>query len=194
MIVKLNVGGSLFLTNRETLVDSGVNMLSAMIRHENPAQQVDGYYFIDRDPHIFRWILNYLRGSKVLPRSGSTEISLLREEAEFFALDGLVTQIQHILCPSFTKGDNVVVRGHKYTIMSVEENGYKMTRLGKIYPIPASENVEQTQLEIGDVVMAYHVPSNKRQPGTCMAIRGKNCTIKFDQFGQFDCKDSGVRF
>ena len=70
-----------------------------------------------------------------------------------------------------------------------------MTRLGKCFQVKASENMEKTFVEIGDVVMAYHKPSRKRLPGICMAIEGKNCVIQFNGgLGQETVKDSGVRF
>lgn len=192
MIIKLNVGGRIFLTDEETL---SRGMLGALIKHQNPAQQVDGHHFIDRDPDTFRWILNYLRGSQVLPPKHSTDIQLIREEAEYFALDQLAARIQHMSCPSFSKGDNVTVRGSKFTILAVSESGYKVTRLGKCFQVNASENVEKTVVEVGDVVMAYHKPSSKRIPGICMAIEGKNRVIQFNgDLGQEDVKDSGVRF
>jgi len=195
MIVKLNVGGRVFLTAKETLTDRGANMLSVMIEHQNPAQVVDGHYFIDRDPETFRWVLNYLRGSRVLPPKNSTQMLLLKEEAEYFALDELSTRIQHTICPSFAKGDHVLVRGSKFTIMATSEAGYKVTRLGKYFQISSAENVETTNVEIGDVVMAWHMPSNKRRPGICMAITGRKKVIQFNgDFGQADCADSGVRF
>lgn len=194
MIIKLNVGGRVFLTSEETLTGT-YSMLSVLVQHPNPAQLIDGHYFIDRDPDTFRWILNYLRGSTVLPPRDSTEILLVKEEAEYFALNQLAARIQHMWCPSFTKGDNVTVRGSKFTILSTLESGYKVTRLGKCFQVNASENVEKTTVQIGDVVMAYHKPSRKRLPGICMAIAGKNRVIQFNgDFGQEDVQDSGVRF
>lgn len=194
-LVKLNVGGHVFLTTKSTLIDSGTNMLSAMIQHSNPAQLIDGHYFIDRDPGTFRWILSYLRGSKVLPPKDSNEIALLREEAEYFALDELLIRIQHMVCPSFSKGDLVLVRSNKFTIIDVSETGYKVTRLGKLFTINSSENVEKCTIEIGDVVMAYHKHKHKRIPGVCMSIDGKKYVIQFqgDQ-GQEVCLQSGIRF
>jgi hypothetical protein len=195
MIVKLNVGGCVFVTTKSTLTDSGMNMLSAMIQHANPAQLVDGHYFIDRDPKTFRWVLNYLRGSQVLPRKDSNEIALLKEEAAYFALDELTNRIQHMLYPMFSKGDPVLVRGTKFTIIDVCESGYKVTRLGKCFQISSSENVERCTIEIGDVVMAYHKVRHKRIPGVCMCIDGKKFVIQFQgEEGQEDCLQSGIRF
>ena len=195
MLVKLNVGGHVFWTSRETLTGQGQNMLSIMIQHENPGQRIGDAYFIDRDPKTFRWILNFLRGSKVLPPKDSVEMELIREEAEYFAIDSLLFRIQHMLCPSFSKGDSILVRGSKFTIVSVEESGYIVTRLGKNFRIQASENVEPTSIEIGDMVMAYHISSRKRMPGICMAKQNRQYTIQFNgDLGQEDCPFSGVRF
>ena len=195
MIVKLNVGGQVFVTTKETLTARGMNMLAVMIEHPNPAQLIDGHFFIDRDPRTFRWVLNYLRGSRVLPPKNTADMFLLKEEAVYFALDELSTRIQHIVCPSFTKGDHVLVRGSKFTIMAVDCTGYKVTRLGKYFQISSGENVETTGVEVGDVVMAWHKPSNKRKPGICMSTRGKIKLIQFNgDPGQEECADSGVRF
>jgi len=195
MIVKLNVGGRVFLTTKSTLTDSGINMLSAMIQHSNPAQLIDGHYFIDRDPETFRWILSYLRGSKVLPPKESNEMALLKEEAEYFALDELMNRIQHVIYPIFSKGDPVLIRGNKFTIIDVSEGGYKVTRLGKCFQINSSENVERCIIEIGDMVMAYHKAKHKRIPGACMGIDGKKYVIQFQgEESQEDCLQSGIRF
>ena len=110
-------------------------------------------------------------------------------------MDELSIRIQHTICPSVTKGDHVLVRGSKFTIMAVMETGYKVTRMGKYFQISSSENVESTTIKIGDVVMAWHKPSSKRLPGICMAIQGKKMVIQFNgDFGQEECADSGVRF
>lgn len=195
MLVKLNVGGQLFWTSRDTMMSQEPHMLSAMIQHDNPGRLVEDAYFIDRDPVPFRWILNYLRGSKALPPKESVDMVLLKEEAEYFAIENLLSRIQHIMCPSFTKGDGILVRGSKFTILKLEETGYVVTRLGKNFRIDASENVEPTRVEAGDVIMAWHRPSNKRVPGICMAIEGRVITVQFNgDLDQDGCNESGVRF
>lgn len=195
MVVKLNVGGTVYLTTIETLTNRGENMLTALIKHQNPAQMIDGGYFIDRDPLVFRWILLYFRGSNILPLRSSTELWLLREEAEYFAVDGLLTRIQHILSPSFKKKDHVMVRGTKCTIVDVAKNGYVVTRQGKQCNVSSAENVEPTVIEQGDLVMAYTRLSGKHVKGICMSMEDKNYTIQFDrQETQVSCPSSGVRF
>jgi len=195
MLIKLNIGGCIFWTTDETLASRGSNMLSVMIRHENPARLIDGAYFIDRDPKIFRWVLNYLRGSNVLPDKESPKFAMMREEAEYFSIDPLLFKIKHILSPSFQVKENVTARGRKLTIVSVEETGYYATIGGINVKIDASEQVEPTTIDVGDKVMAYHKPSHKRMSGTCVAKQRRTYTILFDgDLGQEDCNVDGVRF
>lgn len=194
-MIKLNVGGTIYLTTRDTLTSRGDCMLSTMVAHPNPARIVDGAYFIDRDPVIFRWLLNYFRGSNVLPPKNSSELEQLREEADFFSVFGLSTRIQHLLCPSFKKEDHITVRGNKFTIVSVQESGYIVTRCGQRYNIPAQENVESTTMEVGDVVMAWPPGDSRRRKGICMRIFKTDCSIQFDgNESCTSCKTSAIRF
>ena len=171
-------------------------MLSAMIKHPNPAHKIDDALFIDRDPTVFKWILNYLRGSTILPPKHTAEMYLLREEAQYFAIDGLLTRIQHVLYPNFEKGDFISVRGSKFTVHSIEKDGYIVLKgpKGK-FRLSLGENVEKTVVELGDEVVAWHKASYKRIPGIVMAIEGKKYTIQFDgELGQEVCDKSGIRF
>lgn len=78
-MITLNVGGQLFVTTRETL---SLGFFKAMI-NSNPSLDT---YFIDRDPTYFRWILNFLRGSKVIPDC-KVEYDQVKVEADFYCLD-----------------------------------------------------------------------------------------------------------
>ena len=205
-IVKLNVGGQIFVTTAETLNNKGTyNMLAAMLKHGS--KKIDGSIFIDRNPTVFRWILNYLRGSKVLPNQYqyisddesikiiNPEFLLLREEAEFYALENLNLRLKHIICPSFRSNDHIKFNDKKFTICGITKDGFIVTRQGNRYNLPPSSNICQTTIEIGDVVMAYHQPSSRRKPGICMAIENKDYTIQFNNgIGQDLCKLSGIRF
>lgn len=196
-LVKLNVGGHIYWTTKDTLTSKGPNMLSSMIQHPNPAKLVDGALFIDRDPEIFRWLLLYFRGSSILPLRTSIDLWLLREEAEFFAVEGLLCRIQHILCPSYKKNDNVMIRGTKCTILTVDKNGYIVTRQNQRLNISSAENVEPASIETGDVVMAWNQTLGKRKRGICMAIERdtREFAIQFDgNDEQIMCASSGVRF
>ena len=194
-MIKLNVGGHIYVTTKDTLTcrDPG-SMLAVMMNHQNPAQMIDGAYFIDRDPEIFRWLMLYFRGSNILPKRDSPELWLLKEEAEYFAVDGLATRIQHILCPSFKKNDNIMVRSTKFTILDVQKDGYRATRGGQQFKIDASENVEPTTIQVGDIVMVWRSGS-KRRKGLLMSVVNKECTIQFDGDSTcVSCPISGIRF
>jgi hypothetical protein len=96
MVVKFNVGGTctVYWTTVETLNNRGENMLTALIKHSNPAQMVDGGYFLDRDPLVFRWILLYLRGSNILPLR-----SFRRHQCNTYIMHVVRTYMYHINCP-----------------------------------------------------------------------------------------------
>ena len=195
-IVKLNVGGKLFVTTRET-IGNFPSMLTALLQHSNPATVVDGYLFIDRDPHCFRWILNYLRGSKILPPKMSVDMYLLLEEAQYFAVDGLVARISHMVNPLFSKGDHISVcrnnTNTKFTVLDLLDSGYIATRSGQKYRLDSSELIEATRVEKGDVVTAYR--NYKWRPGICMAVVGNDCIVQFNnEQTQTEFKLSGVRF
>ena len=205
-IIKLNVGGQIFVTTNETLNNKGsYNMLAAMLKHGS--KKIDGSIFIDRNPTVFHWILNYLRGSKILPNQYifinedesikiyNPDFLLLCEEAEFYALDALTLRLKHIISPSFKTNDNIKVNSVKYTICGISKDGFIVTRQGQTYKLPSTSNIQLTSIEVGDVVMAYHQPSSRRKPGICMAIENKDYTMQFNNgIGQDICKQSGVRF
>jgi len=195
MLVRLNVGGTVFITTDDTILSRGPSMLSVLIRHDNPAQKIEGIMFIDRDPLIFRWVLNYLRGSNILPLRDTPELWQLKEEAEYFAIDALSLRIQHALCPSFKKEDNVMVRGTKFTVASTDQKGYVMTRLGIQYKIDASETVEHAQVAVKDNIMVWDKISGKRMPGLCLNIHNKLCTVQFKHIKTpTQCPILGIRF
>ena len=61
-IISFNVGGTAFATSRQTLMKYPDSMLARMCNTDVPvAKDSNGAYFIDRDPEMFRLILNYLR-------------------------------------------------------------------------------------------------------------------------------------
>ena len=71
-IVKLNIGGSYFTTNVQTLTKDPNTMLAAMFSGKfemKPCE--DGAFFIDRDGTHFRFILNYLRTGKLTLPEGA---------------------------------------------------------------------------------------------------------------------------
>jgi uracil-DNA glycosylase len=78
-IVKLNVGGTLFVTAQSTLTWPGSDcFFSILLRGDRPSARDDetGAYFIDRDPKLFAVILNYLRTREVRIRRCSCAYDL----------------------------------------------------------------------------------------------------------------------
>lgn len=93
-IVKLNVGGRLFVTTRTTLTTFPHSMLAGMFRGDLPAGALfEGGIFIDRDPSWFPLILTFLRDGRVALPESALERAALRQEAEFYALAELVAAI-----------------------------------------------------------------------------------------------------
>lgn len=93
--IKLNVGGQVFETTRETLCAVEDCFFSVMFSGRHPlVADSDGCYFIDRPPAVFKYILDFLRGEAVhvneLPRATLAE---LKHEAAFYCLDQLSTLI-----------------------------------------------------------------------------------------------------
>ena len=100
--IVLNVGGQLFETTRSTLVglqgDSMLAKLVAFPRHDSDA---DTPYFIDRDPTLFKPILQYLRSGTLTAPSGVTA-DIFRKELAFYGLDdvqvhGLATPVYFLI-------------------------------------------------------------------------------------------------
>lgn len=88
--VKLNVGGTVFMTSKGTLT-KGDTMLSAMFSGRLPTtEHTDGSVFIDRSGKHFDTILNFLRdGSVPLPET-ERELSELKIEATYYCIQELV--------------------------------------------------------------------------------------------------------
>ena len=96
-IVTLNVGGEIMTTTRETLNKCPDSKLAGIFESD-VFHGVDdrGRVVIDRDGKLFRYVLNFLRDSKLcLPRDFK-EHKALTAEAEFFKLPALVEEIKKV--------------------------------------------------------------------------------------------------
>lgn len=91
--IRLNVGGKLFLTTRQTLCCRESGSFLARLSQEDhslPSEKDEfGSYLIDRDSDYFSAVLNYLRHGKLILDHGLSEEGL-REEAEFYNLPKLI--------------------------------------------------------------------------------------------------------
>ncbi|KAL5019257.1 hypothetical protein ScPMuIL_004979 [Solemya velum] len=90
--VKLNVGGTVFMTTRTTLCKNHKSFLYRLVQEEpdlNTDKDEEGAFLIDRDPTYFGPILNYLRHGKLVINKDLAEEGVL-EEAEFYNITELI--------------------------------------------------------------------------------------------------------
>lgn len=100
-IIWLNVGGREYVTSKSTLQNISDSMLATLISTSLPSAMVNGAYFIDRDPDMFAYVLEYLRASSVELPCSAVILRQLEKEAEYFMLPGLLQQVRsklHEVC------------------------------------------------------------------------------------------------
>ncbi|XGW21274.1 hypothetical protein V3C99_004322 [Haemonchus contortus] len=84
-VVSLNVGGQRFATSSHTLTWIPDSFFTSLLSGRIPTVRDDsGAIFIDRDPDVFRIILNYLRTKQV--DLSNIAPSTLKHEAQYFGL------------------------------------------------------------------------------------------------------------
>ncbi|KAF3853324.1 hypothetical protein F7725_014012, partial [Dissostichus mawsoni] len=90
--VRLNVGGTVFLTTRQTLLKEQTSFLYRLCQQQDLHSDTDdsGAYVIDRDPTYFGPILNYLRHGKLVYNKELAEEGPTCFESEFILNVGLV--------------------------------------------------------------------------------------------------------
>ncbi|XP_014098560.1 BTB/POZ domain-containing protein KCTD9 [Bactrocera oleae] len=95
--VKLNVGGKVYVTTLCTLVSKEPDsMLARMFSQDGmlPSEQDEqGAYLIDRSPHYFEPIINYLRHGQLIV-DANVSLEGVLEEARFFGIYSLITQLE----------------------------------------------------------------------------------------------------
>ena len=123
--VRLNVGGTYFLTTYTTLSNVHNNstptyfhgIISEHFKKEYDKQLSEEYYFIDRDPTYFRYVLNYLRDGNIsgIPKDNVQILNEILQEASFYSINGLTIYITKILNDIYEnkKKSNSDVKEHK---------------------------------------------------------------------------------
>lgn len=100
VVYKLDVGGEIFFTTLETLSKAGGQLAARFTGNWKRWRQKDGSYFIDRDPHLFRYVLEYLRTSELCWDNLSVaDLKRLQLEADFFGLDDFGCKIKNLINP-----------------------------------------------------------------------------------------------
>lgn len=92
--VLINVGGTVYTVNPDTILKHPETMLGAMLsaRWEESVSK-DDEFFLDRDPLRFRYILDFYRDGTICIPLTMSKKEMLRE-AEFFALPVTKVDIQ----------------------------------------------------------------------------------------------------
>ncbi|XP_076671385.1 BTB/POZ domain-containing protein inc isoform X2 [Andrena cerasifolii] len=94
--VRLNVGGTYFLTAKTTLARDPNSFLYRLCQEDSDLisdRDETGAYLIDRDPTYFSPVLNYLRHGKLVINKDLTEEGVL-EEAEFYNITELIRLVK----------------------------------------------------------------------------------------------------
>ena len=126
-IVKLDVGGILYTTLRSTLTHYPESMLGGMFSDRMPTVcDATGHYVIDGDGTIFRYVLNFLRRSKLNLPEDFKEWNLLSTEADFYQIKELIDAVT-----SLEKGKTPVSTVQEMEFIEItESNPGKFTYIG----------------------------------------------------------------
>ncbi|XP_068610995.1 BTB/POZ domain-containing protein KCTD5 [Brachionichthys hirsutus] len=119
--VRLNVGGTVFLTTRQTLLKEQTSFLYRLCQQQDLHSDTDetGAYVIDRDPTYFGPILNYLRHGKLVYNKELAEEGVL-EEAEFYNITPLIKLIKDRIVERDSKATQVPPK-HVYRVLQCQE-------------------------------------------------------------------------
>ncbi|XP_068624730.1 BTB/POZ domain-containing protein KCTD1 [Battus philenor] len=94
--VHIDVGGVIYTSTLLTLTTYRNSRLGRMFSGSLPVvlDSLKQHYFIDRDGHMFRHILNFLRNQKLLLPSNFEDFDLLMEEARYFQLFDMMCALE----------------------------------------------------------------------------------------------------
>ncbi|XP_030626588.1 uncharacterized protein kctd1 [Chanos chanos] len=94
--VHIDVGGHMYTSSLATLTKYPESRIGRLFDGTEPIvlDSLKQHYFIDRDGYMFRYILNFLRTSKLLIPDDFKDYSLLYEEARYFQLVPLQAELE----------------------------------------------------------------------------------------------------
>jgi len=84
----LNVGGRIFVSNKSTFLQGENTYFHGLLCSGNWNPDLDGAYFIDRDPDSFERIMKSLRSSSPVDFEGLTtaQVRLLQQELDYYQM------------------------------------------------------------------------------------------------------------
>ena len=110
-IIDINVGGIVYTTSLATLTRFPDSMLGVMFSgRRSVAKDSRGNFFIDRDGPMFRYVLNFLRSSKLNLPDNFQEFDQLAEEADFYQIPRLIDALKKIKIKTGNMMCNEVIR------------------------------------------------------------------------------------
>ncbi|XP_078071736.1 uncharacterized protein kctd1 isoform X2 [Mustelus asterias] len=94
--VHIDVGGHMYTSSLATLTKFSDSRIGRLFDGTEPIvlDSLKQHYFIDRDGQMFRYILNFLRTSKLLIPDDFKDYSLLYEEAKYFHLQPMLIELE----------------------------------------------------------------------------------------------------
>ncbi|XP_067853629.1 BTB/POZ domain-containing protein kctd15 isoform X1 [Heptranchias perlo] len=94
--VHIDVGGHMYTSSLATLTKYTDSRIGRLFNGTEPIvlDSLKQHYFIDRDGEIFRYILSFLRTSKLLLPEDFKDFSLLYEEAKYYQLQPMVRELE----------------------------------------------------------------------------------------------------
>ncbi|XP_072186354.1 BTB/POZ domain-containing protein KCTD1 isoform X1 [Excalfactoria chinensis] len=144
--VHIDVGGHMYTSSLATLTKYPDSRIGRLFDGTEPIvlDSLKQHYFIDRDGQMFRYILNFLRTSKLLIPDDFKDYSLLYEEAKYFQLQPMLGEMER------WKQDRESVRFSKscecLVVRVAPDLGERITLSGD------KSLIEEVFPEIGDVM------------------------------------------
>ena len=87
--MKLNVGGQIYYSTRSTLSKS--LYIKSLLSNDRPNHIIDGAIFIDRDGHLFEFVLSFMRTNIM---SHATDYLRIIAGMKFYQLEQFMVQIK----------------------------------------------------------------------------------------------------
>eukprot|EP01121_Diplochlamys_sp_Union-15-3_P016483 TRINITY_DN560_c0_g1_i3.p1 TRINITY_DN560_c0_g1~~TRINITY_DN560_c0_g1_i3.p1 ORF type:complete len:235 (-),score=42.02 TRINITY_DN560_c0_g1_i3:247-906(-) len=148
--LRINVGGTIFSTTKQTLLFDKNSMLAKMFSSTMSSEKDDtGAYLLDRDPIYFRPVLNFLRtGQLIIDEGVSSEGVFL--EAKFFQITALIDLMEAKNRPDLTRRDVIVRRPVNFEslrLANVDLSGLSLQKQSFDYADLTEANFERCQME-----------------------------------------------